>query len=186
MAYPPTWTSPSSKPPWRSNRPSLPGLIERNAKRAMPGHPAGPRPRRLRCPGPESGRHRFAQSTGPALRNAAAPPRCRPGRSQSLCPHANVDAARAAFFPQIGLTGSAGYASAAIDGLINPANFAWSIGASLLQTIFDGGKLKAAGRSGPGAADSDDRQLSQGRFTAFSDVETSLGQAPPTPTSWWR
>ena len=43
--------------------------------------------------------------------------------------HANVDAARAAFFPQIGLTGSAGYASAAIDGLTNPANFIWSIGA---------------------------------------------------------
>jgi NodT family efflux transporter outer membrane factor (OMF) lipoprotein len=91
--------------------------------------------------------------------------------------HANVDAARAAFFPAIGLTGSAGYASAAIDGLINPANFAWSIGASLVQTIFDGGKLKAQ----------DDLALAQQMqliatyrktvFSAFSDVETSLGQA---------
>jgi NodT family efflux transporter outer membrane factor (OMF) lipoprotein len=91
--------------------------------------------------------------------------------------HANVDAARAAFFPQIGLTGSAGWSSAAINGLINPANFAWSIGASVLQTIFDGGKLKAE----------DDLALAQQQqlvatyrktvFTAFSDVETQLGEA---------
>ena len=91
--------------------------------------------------------------------------------------HANVDAARAAFFPQIGLTGSAGYASAAIDGLTNPGNFIWSVGLSLVQTIFDGGKLKAQ----------DDLALAQQMqsiatyrktvFNAFSDVETSLGQA---------
>jgi outer membrane protein, multidrug efflux system len=91
--------------------------------------------------------------------------------------HANVDAARAAFFPAIGLTGSAGWSSAAISGLINPANFAWSIGASVLQTIFDGGKLKAE----------DDLALAQQQqlvatyrktvFTAFSDIETQLGEA---------
>jgi NodT family efflux transporter outer membrane factor (OMF) lipoprotein len=91
--------------------------------------------------------------------------------------HANVDAARAAFFPQIGLTGSAGWSSVAMAGLINPANFAWSIGASVLQTIFDGGKLKAE----------DDLALAQQQqllanyrktvFTAFSDIETQLGQA---------
>jgi len=91
--------------------------------------------------------------------------------------HANVDAARAAFFPQIGLTGSAGYASAAIDGLTNPGNFIWSIGLSMVQSIFDGGRLKAQ----------DDLALAQQMqliatyrktvFTAFSDVETSLGQA---------
>lgn len=91
--------------------------------------------------------------------------------------HANVDAARAAFFPAIGLTGSAGFASAAIDGLTNPGNFIWSAGISLVQTIFDGGKLKAQ----------DDFALAQQMqliatyrkvvFTAFSDVESSLGQA---------
>jgi multidrug efflux system outer membrane protein len=91
--------------------------------------------------------------------------------------HANVDAARAAFFPQIGLTGTAGFTSSAIDGLTNPGNFIWSIGMSLLQTVFDGGKLKAQ----------DDLAIAQQTqliatyrktvFTAFSDVETSLGQA---------
>ena len=90
--------------------------------------------------------------------------------------HANVDAARAAFFPQIGLTGSAGYSSALFGALTNPANFAWSVGASVVQTIFDGGRLKAA----------DDLALAQQQasiatyrktvFSAFSDVESSLGQ----------
>jgi NodT family efflux transporter outer membrane factor (OMF) lipoprotein len=91
--------------------------------------------------------------------------------------HANVDAARAAFFPAIGLTGSAGVASTLFNTLTNPSNFAWSIGASVVQTIFDGGKLKAQ----------DDLALAQQQqliatyrktvFSAFSDVETSLGQA---------
>ncbi len=89
--------------------------------------------------------------------------------------HANVDAARAAFFPQIGLTGSGSYGAAAVGNLFNPSSFAWSVGASLLQSIFDGGRLKAQ----------DDLALAQQQeqiadyrktvFTAFSNVETALG-----------
>ena len=59
--------------------------------------------------------------------------------------HANLDAARAAFLPAIGLTGGGGYASTAISSLINPSSLAWSIGASLLQTVFDGGQKTSAG-----------------------------------------
>lgn len=90
--------------------------------------------------------------------------------------HANVDAARAAFFPAIGLTGSGSYASTAISGLINPGNFAWSIGASLLQTIFDGGAKKAASDL---ALAQEQEQIADYRktvFTAFQNVETQLGQ----------
>ena len=90
--------------------------------------------------------------------------------------HANVDAARAAFFPQIGLTGSGSYASTVIGSLINPGNFAWSIGASLLQTIFDGGAKKAASDL---ALAQEQEQIADYRkfvFTAFQNVETALGQ----------
>ena len=58
----------------------------------------------------------------------------------------------------------------------SPTSIAWSIGASLLQTIFDGGRLKAQ----------DDLALAQQReqianyrktvFTAFSNVESAMGQ----------
>ncbi|MGH6827918.1 MAG: efflux transporter outer membrane subunit [Rhizomicrobium sp.] len=90
--------------------------------------------------------------------------------------HANVDAARAAFFPAIGLTGSGSYGSQALSNLINPANFAWSIGTSLIQTIFDGGAKKAVAEL---ALAQQQEQIADYRktvFDAFSNVESALGQ----------
>jgi outer membrane protein, multidrug efflux system len=55
--------------------------------------------------------------------------------------HANVDAARAAFLPQISLTGSGGFISTAISALLQGSNLGYSYGPSLLQTIFDAGRL---------------------------------------------
>jgi multidrug efflux system outer membrane protein len=90
--------------------------------------------------------------------------------------HANVDAARAAFFPQVTLTAGRSYSSTFADTLFNPSSIAWNIGASLVQSIFDGGRLKAQ----------DDLALAQQReqianyrkavFTALSNVESQLGQ----------
>jgi outer membrane protein, multidrug efflux system len=90
--------------------------------------------------------------------------------------HANVDAARAAFFPAITLTGSGGYVSSAIGSLISPGNLAWSVGATLLQTIFDGGAKKAASDL---ALAQEQEQIADYRksvFNAFSNVESALGQ----------
>jgi outer membrane protein, multidrug efflux system len=90
--------------------------------------------------------------------------------------HADVDAARAAFFPAITLTGSGGLVSTAIGTLFHGANLQWSIGASALQQIFDGGKL---------IGESDlEKAVQQGLvatyrktvISAFSSVETALGQ----------
>lgn len=89
--------------------------------------------------------------------------------AQLLAQHANVDAARAAFFPQISLSGSIGAA-------FSPTSMVWSIGASLLQAVFDAGRL---------SAESDLEKARQTEllvdyrkavFSAFSDVESSLGQ----------
>jgi NodT family efflux transporter outer membrane factor (OMF) lipoprotein len=90
--------------------------------------------------------------------------------------HANVDAARAAFFPQISLTGGGSYASTAIGSLINPGNFAWSIGASLLQSIFDGGRLKAQDDLAIAQQQEQIANYRKAVFTAFSNVESALGQ----------
>lgn len=90
--------------------------------------------------------------------------------------HANVDAARAAFFPQIALTGAGGSASSTIGTLFHASTMEWSIGASLLQTVFDGGKLM--GQSDVARAQ-EFGLISTYRksvLSAFSDVETSLGQ----------
>jgi NodT family efflux transporter outer membrane factor (OMF) lipoprotein len=95
--------------------------------------------------------------------------------AQLVAAHANLDAARAAFLPAIGLTGNGGYNAAKIAGLISPTNLAWSIGASLLQAIFDGGKLT----SQRDYAKAEETQLvasyRKAVLNALSDVETSLG-----------
>src|SRR4029077_1640228 len=57
--------------------------------------------------------------------------------------HANVEAARAAFFPSVSLTGSGGLASAALTGLIANPVTSYSFGLSLAQTVFDAGRLTA-------------------------------------------
>jgi len=53
---------------------------------------------------------------------------------------ANIGVARAAFFPQVSLTGSAGYASSELSNLIGSDNRTWSIGPSISLPLFDFGR----------------------------------------------
>jgi outer membrane protein, multidrug efflux system len=61
--------------------------------------------------------------------------------AQLMAANANIQAARAAFFPSISLTANGGYESAALAGMLTPANRVWAIGAGLTQPIFQGGAL---------------------------------------------
>jgi outer membrane protein, multidrug efflux system len=90
--------------------------------------------------------------------------------------HANVDAARAAFLPQIALTGSGGFVSTAIGTLLQGSNFGYAYGANLLQTIFDGGKL--AGQKDLADATQQEyvAQYQSAALNAYADVETALIQ----------
>ncbi len=94
--------------------------------------------------------------------------------------NANIRAARAAFFPTISLTGSAGLQSAALNSLLGPGSVLLNAAASASQTIFDNGTLSA--------------QLAQARarnaelladyrksvVQAFTDVEDGLTQLRET------
>lgn len=57
--------------------------------------------------------------------------------------NANIGAARAAFFPRLTLTASAGYVSNDLDGLFNATNQAWSFVPQLQVPLFDGGRNRA-------------------------------------------
>lgn len=57
--------------------------------------------------------------------------------------NANIGAARAAFFPTISLTGSAGTASADLDGLFSSGSGAWSFMPRITMPIFQLGAIKA-------------------------------------------
>ncbi len=90
--------------------------------------------------------------------------------------HANVDAARAAFFPAVGLTGSAGTASSAVGTLFHASTFEWSVGASALQTLFDAGKLFAQSDVAKAQQLALVSTYRKAVISAFSNVETALGQ----------
>ena len=58
--------------------------------------------------------------------------------------HANIGAARAAFFPRIALTGSFGSASAELNGLFDSGSRAWTFMPTISLPIFDGGRRRAS------------------------------------------
>jgi multidrug efflux system outer membrane protein len=56
--------------------------------------------------------------------------------------NAQIGVARAAYFPQISLTGTGGYQSSALTDLFTGPAGIWNFGGSLVQPIFEGGRLK--------------------------------------------
>ncbi|OZI74779.1 efflux transporter outer membrane subunit [Bordetella genomosp. 12] len=57
--------------------------------------------------------------------------------------NANIGAARAAFFPQITLTGAFGTASSQLDGLFKSGSLAWNFAPNLNLPIFDAGRRQS-------------------------------------------
>lgn len=88
--------------------------------------------------------------------------------------HANVDAARAAFLPQFGLNGTAGFTSTAVSALLHGPSFVWNAAASVAE-VFDG-TLIGQKR----LAEATQKQLvanyESAVLSAYADVETALGQ----------
>lgn len=62
---------------------------------------------------------------------------------QLAAARADIDAARAAFFPRISLTAGVGTASAALDGLFNAGSRAWTFAPALALPLLDGGRNRA-------------------------------------------
>jgi NodT family efflux transporter outer membrane factor (OMF) lipoprotein len=95
--------------------------------------------------------------------------------AQLYAAHADVNAARATYFPTLNLTGSLGYGpSSTLSNLFNSGNFIWSLGAGLTQPIFDAGAIHARNDF----ADAEQQQMvasyRKAVFSAFQDVEQSL------------
>jgi NodT family efflux transporter outer membrane factor (OMF) lipoprotein len=88
--------------------------------------------------------------------------------------NANLAAARAALLPSIQLTGSAGVASSSLLAFLGGSSTGLAVAASVLQPIFDGGRLRGNVR----IAESRERELVEGYrkaiLAAFADVETAL------------
>jgi multidrug efflux system outer membrane protein len=73
-------------------------------------------------------------------------PDIREAEAQLIAANAQIGIARAAYFPQITLTGNAGYLSSVASNLFKGPSGYWSLGGSLTQSIFAGGRIRAGVR----------------------------------------
>jgi multidrug efflux system outer membrane protein len=70
-------------------------------------------------------------------------PDIRDAEQQLIAANAEIGVARAAYFPQISLSGNAGFETAALTNLFSGPAGAWTYGASLTQPIFTAGKIRS-------------------------------------------
>ena len=70
-------------------------------------------------------------------------PDIREAEENLVAANAQIGVARAAYFPQISLTGTAGYESPTLTNLFTGPAGVWNLAASFTQPIFEGGRLKS-------------------------------------------
>jgi NodT family efflux transporter outer membrane factor (OMF) lipoprotein len=88
--------------------------------------------------------------------------------------NAQIGVAVAGFYPALTLSGSGGFTSTAISQLFDVSNSLWSVGASVAQTVFNGGLTKAQVRGAKAAHDEAIAQYRQTVLTAFQQVEDNI------------
>ncbi len=91
-----------------------------------------------------------------------------------LANNANIGAARAAFFPRISLTASAGVVSSDLERLFNNGTSAWTFAPQLLVPIFDYGRNAANLESAKVARDIAVAQYEKAIQTGFREVSDAL------------
>ena len=88
--------------------------------------------------------------------------------------NAQIGVARAAYYPSITLSGAAGYQSTSIKDLFSAPGLAWSVGATLAQTLFDGGLRKAVSEQARAVYQGTVANYRQTVLAAFQEVEDNL------------
>jgi outer membrane protein, multidrug efflux system len=91
-----------------------------------------------------------------------------------LAAQARVGVAKAAWFPDIALTGAGGVASLEVSDLLKYSARAWSLGALASLPIFDGGRREAGVRFASGGMDAAIAQYREQVLVALRDVEDQL------------
>jgi multidrug efflux system outer membrane protein len=101
-------------------------------------------------------------------------PDIRQAEQQLVAANANIGAARAAFFPRISLTTSAGIASNELSGLFSNGSFAWSFAPQLVLPIFDAGRNQSNLEAAQLARDAAVLGYEKAIQTAFREVSDAL------------
>ena len=85
-----------------------------------------------------------------------------------------IGIARAAFFPSLALSGSAGFESTSIASLFNPSSFVFALGPTLGQTFFDGGRRRGFSEEAIAGYDRTVAEYRETVLVAYQQVEDSL------------
>jgi NodT family efflux transporter outer membrane factor (OMF) lipoprotein len=88
--------------------------------------------------------------------------------------NAQIGIQRAAYFPDLGLSGSLGAASATLPALLRASSSVWSLGLSVAQTVFDAGATTARVEGATAARDAAIANYRETVLTAFQTVEDQL------------
>jgi multidrug efflux system outer membrane protein len=94
--------------------------------------------------------------------------------AQLIAQNFSIRVARAAFFPSIQLTASAGYQAPALNRLITPGGALASLAGGLTLPLFDGGTLRGQLELAKGRYDELLADYRRAVVQAFTDVDTAL------------
>ncbi len=89
--------------------------------------------------------------------------------------NAQIGVATAAYYPNLSLSASGGFASSTLGTLFSLPNRFWSLGPQLLATLFDGGLRRAQVAQAEAAYDAQVAAYRESVLTAFQNVEDNLG-----------
>jgi len=101
-------------------------------------------------------------------------PDIREAEQQLIAANAQIGVAKAAYFPQISLSGTSGFQSAALTDLFGGPAGTWNFGASLAQPIFTAGRLRSNVRFSEAQNQSTLLSYQQTIQTAFQSVSDAL------------
>jgi NodT family efflux transporter outer membrane factor (OMF) lipoprotein len=88
--------------------------------------------------------------------------------------YAQIGVADAAHFPDLTLSANAAFRGSALANLVSAPNLLWSVGASLAETVLDGGQRKLASAQARATADQATASYRQTVLTALQEVEDNL------------
>jgi NodT family efflux transporter outer membrane factor (OMF) lipoprotein len=88
--------------------------------------------------------------------------------------NAQIGVQTAAYFPDLSLSGSYGFASSELGHLFSSANNLWSYGGAIAETIFDAGARRAQVRAAKATHDQTVAQYRETVLEALQDVEDQL------------
>jgi NodT family efflux transporter outer membrane factor (OMF) lipoprotein len=88
--------------------------------------------------------------------------------------NAEIGVARAAWFPDLNLTGTGGFESAAARTLFEAPSLLWAFGAAAAMPLFDGGRIEGLTRQARARYDETVAGYRQTVLTSYQEVEDSL------------